>query len=135
MITRLGTATPDINTNSSVWDLLAHPIEAIQYSMDAIQSTVAGVGAPDLKSSLPTPVVAVPGAPSTIYQGTVAGAWTPQDAATQGLADEQQANSDILAGYLATNPGTSSTNWTPILWIGGIILGFVILYPIMERGK
>jgi hypothetical protein len=130
------TATPDINTNSTVWDLLAHPIEAITYAVQGVQSTVSGIGAPDLTSSLPAPIVLSQGAPSTIEQGTIAGAWTPTDAATSGLANEQAANSAMLDDYLATNPGTNTAiNWSNILLIGGIILGFVVLMPIMERGK
>lgn len=136
MITRLGTtgitATPDINTNSTVWDLLAHPIEAVEYSMNAISSTVSGIGAPDM-STLPVPIVASQGAPATLDQGTTAGAWTPTDAATTGLANEQAANSAMLTDY--TNSLSPSTNWSNILLIGGIILGFVVLMPIMERGK
>jgi hypothetical protein len=137
MITRMGTtgitATPDINTNSTVWDLLAHPIEAITYAVQGVQSTVSGIGAPDLTSSLPAPIVLSQGAPSTIEQGTVAGAWTPTDAATTGLANEQAANSVMLTDY--TNSLSPSTNWSNILLIGGVILGFVVLMPIMERGK
>ena len=136
MITRLGT-TSSITSNSGLLDILAHPIDALSYSVTAIQDTIEGVGAPDLRPTLPNPIILTQGAPQTVYQMTSPGAYTPEDAAQAGLADEQAANSAMLANYLNTvnnDPlGLGNIPWGTIAIIGACVLGFVVIVPMLGK--
>jgi hypothetical protein len=61
----------------------------------------------------------------------VAGAWTPVDAASTGLANEQAANSAMLTDY--TNSLNSGIPWGTIAIIGACVLGFVVIVPMLGR--
>jgi hypothetical protein len=122
----------NIGPNSSFWDMLAHPIDSFTYSMQALQSTVAGIGEPDIKSSLPSPIVASQASPVTIIEATSPGGWTPTDAAYQGLLNEQTANSSMLTDY-TNSLSNQGINWSSILLIGGLIIGGIIVLPYLVK--
>jgi hypothetical protein len=68
---------------------------------------------------------------------TVAGAWTPEQAASSGLEAEQKANSDMLANYLSNlnnDPYVlANIPWGTIALIGACVLGVVIVVPMLGR--
>ncbi len=119
MIVPLGAVyQSSIGPNSSLWDIITHPIDALSYTGEAISSTASGIMAPDM-SNLPNPIVPSQGAPTNYSQLSVTGAWTPLDAATTGLANEQLANSNMLIDY--TNSLTSNgVPWCTVAIILGV---------------
>ena len=128
MYTNLGTILRNpIGPNSSQLDIITSPIDSISYSIDAIKSSWSGLFEPDIKATLPSPIVASQGAPANVDQMTIAGSFTPEIAASSGLANEQSANSSMLSSYL------DNVNSTPS-YSGLIVLGILIIGGIMLLG-
>jgi hypothetical protein len=145
MITRLGVTVAG-NTNSEV---IGQGTSQIQALGNDISSTLADWVAYLKYGTVPNApaIVPYPASPSTVEQGTVAGAWTPEDSAAQGLLDSQtnqtalitnaisSGSYDPTGNYLTSSLGLNNIPWTTFAIIGGCILGAILLFPLLERGR
>lgn len=141
MITRLGVTVAG-NTNS---ELIGSGTSQAGALGDDISSTLADWVAYLKYGTVPNApaIVPYPAAPSTIEQGTIAGAWTPTDAATQGLANAQVAQTALITDAISNGsydptgnylmPSLGGINWTTIAIIGACILGVVVIVPMLGR--
>ena len=145
MITRLGVTVAG-NTNS---ELIGSGTSQAGALGDDISSTLADWVAYLKYGTVPNApaIVPYPAAPSTIEQGTVAGAWTPEMAAAQGLANAQAAQTDLITQAESNGSYDSSGNylipdinfpitsipWGTILIAGACILGVVVIVPMLGR--
>ena len=147
MITRLGVTIAG-NTNSEV---IGQGTSQIQALGNDISSTLADWVSYLKYGTVPNAPAIVPSqaSPSTLEQGTVAGAWTPEDSAYQGLLNAQVAQSSLISdaitsgtydpsgnyalSSLGLNYGISGIPWTTIAIIGACVLGVIVVVPMLGR--
>jgi hypothetical protein len=114
---------------------------------DTITSWLADLGASAKYGTIPnaTSIVPYPASPSTQDQMVTPGAWTPGDAGAQGLANSQTAQTSLISqainqgSYDPTGnywvPTTGSVGWGNLAIIGACILGFVVIVPMLGKGR
>jgi hypothetical protein len=135
MITRLGdTSLAPYQSNAGL-------------AWDSFTTWLADLGSSAKYGTIPNATTIVPSqaSPSTIEQGTTAGAWTPLDSASQGLADSQANQTALISNaissgsydpngnYLASSLGVSGIPWGTIAIIGACVLGVVVIVPMLGR--
>jgi hypothetical protein len=141
MITRLGaTSNAPYQSNAGL-------------AWDNVTSWLANLGASAKYGTIPdaTKIVPYPGAPSTQDQMITPGAWTPEMAAAQGLANAKSAQTALISqaeaggswdptgNYWVPNAfamtGLSDIPWGTIAIAGACILGVVVILPMLGRGR
>ena len=147
MITRLGVTVAG-NTNS---ELIGSGTSQIDALGNDVSSILADWVAYLKYGTVPNAPAIVPSqaAPQTTTQLTTPGAWTPEDAAAQGLANSQAAQTALIAqaessgsydssgNYIIPDlnaiTGLASIPWGTIAIIGACVVGFVVIVPMLGR--